>query len=407
MKNMKNAKKIPRAGRRNKPRGAKSSFTAKIKKKIGAVKSRVRAKYASRGERDKVISGVIKRLAPHVLKKHEENPIISPQGDNGWEAWQTFNPGVILLQDREGKPPASRGRERVHFLYRAIGYDGISRLGYASSEDGFKVDERLPYPVYEHRLTGPVFNYYSFASGGSFGGAEDPRPVRVDEEDKIYMTYTACDEWLRVAITSIKVRDFLNKKWQWKYPQLISPPGEIHKNWVIFPGKINGKYAILTSLSPEISVAYLDDLEFENGRYIKSVYIPTCRKNGWDTRVRGAGPPPIKTRYGWLLIYHATHERDPGKYKVGAMLLDLRDPTKIICRSPEPILEPSEVYEYDGFKAGVVYASGAVVKDGKLLLYYGAADSYIGVAYADFDKFLEELIKGIKPELKRKSLKKK
>jgi predicted GH43/DUF377 family glycosyl hydrolase len=331
--------------------------------------------------------------------KSEENPIISPRADNGWEAWQTFNPGVILLNDK------------IHFLYRAIGSDGISRLGYAVSSDGFVIEERLPYPVYEHRLTKPVFNYYSFASGGSFGGAEDPRPVRVNEEERIYMTYTACDGRLGMAFTSIKVDDFLNKKWEWRPAVFISPPGEVHKNWVIFPEKIKGKYAILTSLNPEVSIAYLDDLDFSNEdgreRYLKSTYAPTCRENGWDACVRGAGPPPIKTKYGWLLFYHAIDKRDPGKYKVGAMLLDLNDPTKILVRSPEPVLEPSEVYEYNGFKGGVVYASGAVLKDGKLFVYYGAADSYIGVAYADFNRFLEELTKGAKPKLGKRVLKKK
>jgi predicted GH43/DUF377 family glycosyl hydrolase len=140
---------------------------------------------------------------------------------------------------------------------------------------------------------------------------------------------------------------------------------------------------------------------------LKSTYAPTCRENGWDTCIRGAGPPPIKTKYGWLLFYHAMDKHDSGKYKVGAMLLDLNYPTKILVRSPEPVLEPSEVYEYNGFKGGVVYASGAVLKDGKLLVYYGAADSYIGVAYADFDRFLEELIEGAKPKLGKKVLKKK
>lgn len=327
--------------------------------------------------------------------KSEENPIISPRIESGWESWQTFNPGVILLENK------------VHFIYRAIGKDGISRLGYAVSNDGFAVDERSPSPVYGHKLTKPVFNYYSFASGGSFGGSEDPRLVRVNKENRIYMTYTACDEGLRVALTSIKVQDFLQKRWRWKTPKLISPPDEVHKNWVIFLEKINGKYAVLTSINPEISIEYLDNLAFEDDRYIESDYAGACRKNCWDTCVRGAGPPPIKTKYGWLLFYHAIDERDPGKYKVGAMLLDLNDPTKILHRSQEPILEPAEVYENNGFKAGVVYVSGAVVKDGKLLVYYGAADSYIGVAYADFNKFLEDIAKEMKPKLEKKSLKKK
>jgi predicted GH43/DUF377 family glycosyl hydrolase len=336
----------------------------------------------------------IQKATPRLLSKHQENPIILPKAENNWEAWQTFNPGVVLL---EGK---------VHFLYRAIGKDGISRLGYAASSDGFTINERLPYPVYGHKTGDRKFSIYSYSSGGSFGGAEDPRPVRVNEEDTIYMTYTACDEGLRVALTSIKVQDFLQKRWQWKAPKLISPPDEVHKNWVIFPEKIHGKYAILTSINPKILIEYLDDLEFEDDRYIESNHGGARRRNCWDTYVRGAGTPPIKTRYGWLLFYHAIDERDPGKYKVGAMLLDLNDPTKVLHRSSEPILEPTEVYENNGFKAGVVYASGAVVKDGNLLIYYGAADSYIGVAYADFNKFLENLTKDAKPKLEKKPLKK-
>jgi len=329
------------------------------------------------------------------LIRAKENPIISPQPENIWESWQTFNPGVILLDNK------------VHFLYRAIGNDGISRLGYAASNNGFVIDERLSHPVYEHKPTRKVFNYYSFASGGSFGGAEDPRLVRVNNEDRIYMTYTACDEGLRVALTSIKVQDFLQKRWKWNTPKLISPPDEVHKNWVIFPEKIHGKYAILTSINPQVLIEYLDDLEFEDDRYIESNHGGACRKNCWDTCVRGAGAPPIKTKYGWLLFYHAQDLRDPGKYKVGAMLLDFNDPTKILHRSPQPILEPNEVYENNGFKAGVVYVSGAIVKDDNLLVYYGAADSYVGVAYANFNEFLEELNKEAKPKFGRRILKNK
>lgn len=328
------------------------------------------------------------------LVKYEENPIISPKAGNGWEAWQTFNPGVILLKDK------------VHFLYRAIGGDGISRFGYAASSDGFCIDERLPYSVYEHKVgQRPSFTIFSYFSGGSFGGAEDPRIVRVNEEDTLYMTYTACDEGLRVALTSIKVNDFLNKKWKWKPPALISPPGEVHKNWVIFPEKINAKYAILHSISPEILIDYFDDLNFDNRTYIKSYYNSKIRKNCWDSWVRGAGAPPIKTKYGWLVFYQAMEGNDFSKYKVGAMLLDLNDPTKILHRAKEPVLEPEESYENNGFKSGVVYVTGAVIKDGLLLVYYGGADSYVCVAHAPFDEFVEALAKETKPKLTFKPVK--
>lgn len=319
----------------------------------------------------------------------EDNPIILPVPDNGWEAWQTFNPGVILLKDK------------IHFIYRAIGDDGISRLGYAASRDGFTIDERLPYPIYEHRLTHSVMNYYSFASGGSFGGAEDPRIVQVGEENKLYMTYTACGEGLRVGLTSIKTEDFLRKRWQWNPSRLISAPDEVHKNWVIFPEKINGQYAILHSICPEISIAYRDSLEFQEDEFIPSFYDGNFRRiNCWDNWIRGAGAPPLKTKAGWLLFYHAMDNNDPGKYKVGALLLDLNDPRKILYRARKPVLSPEKDYDYNGFKGGVVYICGAVIKNEKLFVYYGAADSYVSVAHANLDEFLKALTSQAEPKPK-------
>ncbi|MEI6479201.1 MAG: hypothetical protein WCO18_02805, partial [bacterium] len=335
-------------------------------------------------------SGIKKKT---IIKKFSKNPIISPKPDNNWESWQTFNPGVVLL---DGK---------VHLLYRAIGEDGVSRLGYAVSNDGFVIDERSSSPVYEQSSDQP-FNIYSFFSGGSFSGVEDPRLVRMEGEDNLYMTYTACDGGLRVGLTSISVSDFLNKKWNWKEQSLISPPDEVHKNWLIFPEKINGKYAILHSLKPDIQIEYRDSLEFEDDSFIKSFHGGGPRKSGWDKWIRGAGAPPIKTKDGWLVFYHAMDD-DWSKYKVGAMLLDLKDPRKVIARAKEPILYPSEDYENNGYKSGVVYVSGAVVKDGNLLIYYGCSDCHVGVAYSNLDEFLEELKKGDSPKLKLKTLKRK
>lgn len=366
------------------------------KKKNAATKKTVKIKVAVKTKKAlKIASAPAKRSKKELsaFKKFIDNPIIAPREENKWEAWQTFNPGAVLLEDK------------IHFLYRAIGNDSLSRFGYASSDDGFMVKERLPYPVYEHRAPAGGYSFFSFASGGSFGGSEDSRVVKVKGEDTLYMTYTACDAGLRVALTSIKINDFLKKKWRWAPPILLSPPGETHKNWVLFPEKIKGKYAILHSISPEIQVAYFDELKFKPGQYIKSNHNGIYRKNCWDSWMRGAGPPPIKTKYGWLVFYHAIDKRDPGKYKVGAMMLDLNDPNKVICCLQEPVLEPDEIYENSGFKSGVIYASGAVVKDKTLFLYYGAADSYACVAYADFDEFIESLRKEMKPKLRRKIVK--
>lgn len=377
---------------RGKPRSKVARMSVRYNKKLRrAAKKRI-TKKPLRVTRTK--SRTVKPKKPGLFKKIEENPIISPRPEHEWEAWQTFNPTAILLDGR------------VHFLYRAIGTDGISRLGYAVSRDGFTIDERGLYPVFEHASKQRSFNIYSYFSGGSWGGAEDPRIVRVDGEDDLYMTYTACDQGeLRVGLTSITVHNFLQRKWKWKTPALISMPGEVHKNWVIFPEKMRNQYAILHSINPEISVATVDSLAFDTAAYIKSFHGGSPQKGCWDTWVRGAGPPPIRTKDGWLLFYHAM-DNDWGKYKIGAMLLDLENPTIILHRSKEPVLEPDQQYENNGFKGGVIYASGAVVKEGNLLVYYGSADNYICVAYANLNEFLEALRKEQTPKLKGRAVRK-
>ncbi|TSC69861.1 MAG: Glycosidase ph1107-related protein [Parcubacteria group bacterium Gr01-1014_70] len=344
-----------------------------------------------------------KKKAPRVMKREgfalekvPENPLIGPNSDNAWEAWQTFNPGAILL-----------GND-VHFLYRAVGRDGISRLGYAVSHDGLTIDERLTFPVYEHAPNGNVFTVYSYSSGGSWGGVEDPRLVRIEGEDVLYMTYTACcNDGLRVGLTSISVDDFVNHRWNWKAPVLISPPGEVHKNWVLFPEKISGKYAILHSINPAISIAKMDQIPPDDARYVTSAFGGNAPKRiGWDKWIRGAGPAPLKTPHGWLLLYHAM-DNDRSKYRVGAMLLDLHNPAKILRRSLAPILEPTESYEYNGFKGGVVYASSALIKDDTLFVYYGGADSYVCAATADLEEFTSALLKDKTPSMKRRTVKRK
>ena len=314
--------------------------------------------------------------------RYGSNPIIRPDTSMMWKSWQTFNPAAVLL---EGK---------VHLLYRAIGNDGVSRFGYANSSDGFHIDEESEESVYREVNETSVYTVHSLHSGGSFAGCEDPRLVHIEEDGRIYLTYTSCSDGLRMAISSIRVEDFLAKRWSaWTPAQYMSPPGEVHKNWVLFPEKIHGKYAICHSLSP-LSIAYLDTLDFSGGAYIQSTFTPSEPSERWDSYMRGAGPPPVRVDDGWLLFYHAMNHKDMSRYKIGAMVLDYNDPSKILYRSDKPIIAPSDFYELEGYKGGVVYASGLVIKDGMLLLYYGGADSFVCLAHADLHKFLRELRDG-------------
>ncbi len=328
-----------------------------------------------------------------LLKKHFKNPIIKPVMEHFWESQATFNSAAL---NDNGK---------VHFLYRAMGDNNISVLGYASSKDGLNIDERLDQPAY---LPSEPFEYSNgmeavanYMSGGGYGGCEDPRLTRID--DTIYMTYVAFNGFdpPRVALTSIKRKDFLNKNWKWKKPKIISKPGVVDKNAVLFPEKINGKYTFLHRIFPNILIDFVEDLDFKKGSYLKGEYKIEPTTDGWDSRKVGAGPPPIKTKEGWLLIYHAVDDKDDSKYKIGAMLLDLNDPTKVLYRTKRPILEPTDKYENEGYKAGVAYPCGAALIKDILYVYYGGADKFLCVASKDLDELLTGLKKSGYLELEK------
>lgn len=340
-----------------------------------------------------------KKSSPLELKRSKKNPIIMPESGKYWESKAAFNPSAII---HDGK---------VHVVYRAIGDSDISVLGYAKSEDGFSFDKNSKALAYWSKQ-GPIIYIADprilYSSGGGWGGGcEDPRLTLLG--DRVYMLYTLFDGWgsLRIALTSVNLQDFINKRFNWKEPVLISPPGEIHKNWVLFPEKIDGpttsgasKYAILHSISPKILVEYLDSMEELDGtKFIKSVHQGDPRWQLREKGMRGVGGAPVKTKDGWLVLYHRDED---GKYKIFAMLLDLKDPTKVLYRSQEPILEPEEWYENEGYKSGVVYSCGAVVKNDMLVVYYGGADKVSCVATADLNLFLKELIRTGAPKLKSK-----
>ena len=329
--------------------------------------------------------------APLRLHRLAQNPILAPKAENGWEASAVFNPAAFV----DGG--------KVHLLYRAMGYDGISRIGYAWSTDAVHFT-RLPYPVYDEgagftppelskRKYRPLsYNTDDYASGGGWGGSEDPRAVKID--GRLYMNFVGFESWesIRIGLTSLAMDDFRKGSWNWVKPVFISPPRETNKNWLLFPERIHGKYAVLHSVTPKIRIAYVDSLEdFDGKTFVRGSSRGGGRPNHWDTAVRGAGAPPLKTPEGWLLFYHAMDRKEPHiGYKVGVMLLDLADPTKVLYRSCIPALEPTEWYEND-WKPGVVYASGAVIFGDDLYIYYGGGDKFIAAARANLRDFLRRL----------------
>lgn len=308
------------------------------------------------------------------LERFEGNPIISPKAEHPWESQATFNPASIFL------------RSKIHILYRAMSGDNTSTAGYASSIDGVHIKERLPVPVYVPR---EEFEKKLIPGGNS--GCEDPRLTQIGET--IYMFYTAFDgkNPPRVALTSISVKDFLAKRWNWEEPLLISPPGEDDKDAAIFPEKIGGKYVILHRLGLSIWIDFVSDLKFDKNRFLKGSVLMGPRDTAWDSRKIGISAPPIKTKYGWLLLYHGISRRT-SHYNVRAALLDLKNPRKILYRTHDTILEPEMNYEKEGIVANVVFPCGMVVLKNRLFVYYGGADKVVGVASIKLPDLLNTLI---------------
>lgn len=296
------------------------------------------------------------------LARYEKNPIIKPDTRHAWESKAAFNPSAIAVDGA------------VHILYRAMGADDTSVLGYAKSSDGVHIDERLAEPVYVPR---EAFEKKS-RSGNS--GCEDPRLTRID--DRIYMCYTAYDAKnpTRVALTSIPVSDFLNKRWTWEKPIIISPPGFDDKNACLLPEKIEGRFVVFHRIDPCIWIDFVDSLDFPRGRWIRGGILMSPRTDRWDSEKIGIAGPPVKTPKGWLLLYHGL-SREDRKYRLGALLLDYQHPDHILAHLDHPILEPGAPYEMKGIREGTVFSCGVVTIGDRLFVYYGGADTVTCVSW--------------------------
>lgn len=290
---------------------------------------------------------------------------------------------------------------KVFLIYRARGENKIddvpvSYLGCAIlKNDGVTVEERRDLPVFKPE------EWYEPA------GCEDPRITEI--EGKYYMVYTAYfgrraphafeKEKYNIALASSA--DLLH----WERHGILLP--EVHspeKNGVLFSRKINGNYVLYYRIEPDIYVAYSKSLE--NPEWFGHKIIASPRKGFWDEWKIGAGAPPIETEKGWLLIYHGIdragsrgiktgygtidYERT---YRLGIMLVDKNNPEKILYRSKGWIFEPEELYEKEGMVPNVVFTCGAVIIKDMLFVYYGGADTVIGVAECRLKDLLEEIEK--------------
>ncbi len=325
------------------------------------------------------VSALIKELlAPKQrvaqLQRFAGNPILRPEPTHPWEAKAVYNTAAIMINDV------------VHLIYRGQSPDNTSVFGYARSDDGYNISERWPEPVYVPRAP---FEQKLIEGGNS--GCEDPRLTRIG--DVIYMLYTAYNgkDLPHIALTSILVSDFLAKRWKWATPVLISKMDADDKDAAVFPKLFNGKYGVFHRLDGNIWLDFVDELYAVWKKPLEGKVIMTPRTSMHDSRKIGIAGPPIETDDGWLLIYHGVSRRDDHHYHLRAALLDKKDPTKVLARTKDEILDTETAYERYGIVPNVVFSCGAVVKNGQLIVYYGAADTVIGVASMPLEELMQKL----------------
>ncbi|MGC8864965.1 MAG: glycoside hydrolase family 130 protein [Bacteroidales bacterium] len=214
-------------------------------------------------------------------------------------------------------------------------------------------------------------------------GIEDCRVAWI--EDRYVLTFTEVSP-VGVGVGLITTRD-----WQhYNRKGMIFPPH--NKDCAIFEEKIGGKYwALHRPSSPELGGNYIwlaqsPDLI----HWGKHKCIVTTRKGWWDSARVGAGAAPIKTPKGWLEIYHGANEKH--QYCLGALLLDLEDPSKVLARSHDPLMKPEMPYELTGFFGNVIFTNGHYVDGDTIYMYYGASDEVICGAQLSIDQILSTLL---------------
>jgi beta-1,4-mannooligosaccharide/beta-1,4-mannosyl-N-acetylglucosamine phosphorylase len=305
------------------------------------------------------------------IERHPMNPILTRADipdvfPEIVDATSVFNPGAIRLGDRVVLLLRVQTRGRRTFFLRAESADGLA----------FSVDPEIVRFDGIEKIEERVHHVY------------DPRLTRI--EDTIYgMVAMDLDADCRLGLartTDLRSFEFLG---------VVS--GENNRNGVLFPERVGGRYLRLDR--PNVvaggggmsgdTIALSESEDLLDWRTVGAVM--NGRWHYWDEMI-GAGPPPIKTREGWLLIYHgiATHLASAFIYQAGAALLDLADPTQVLARTRDNILEPREPYETTGQVPNVVFPSGLIVDEfdnegfarprSRVSIYYGAADTSVALA---------------------------
>jgi beta-1,2-mannobiose phosphorylase / 1,2-beta-oligomannan phosphorylase len=322
------------------------------------------------------------------LNKYPENPILSPNPLNSWENLVVCNPAAWY---EDGK---------FYLLYRAAGddVDHLIHIGLAVGEDGFHFSRVLDKPVLS-----PGENSFDA------GSVEDPRVVKFGDE--FYMTYAfrpyPPGQYWKYSYDEVKApkhNEFAPKCLlenigntalavskdliHFKKVGRLTEPGLDDRDVIFFPERINGRFYMIHRPKNYVGKEYGTDhpaIWIKSSDDLMSWNVPSRLllkgEQWWEQKV-GGNTPPLRTDAGWLMLYHGVDEKFT--YRIGACLLDLEDPTKILYRTKDFIMEPETAEEMNGlYKWGVVFPTGNVIVGDTLYVYYGASDQWCCVATAN------------------------
>ncbi len=300
-----------------------------------------------------------------IFNRCPQNPIVEVK-DIPAPSEAVLNPGVI---EQDGQ---------VVLLLRVEDAAGYSDVYVARSDDGITGWQIEDEPLLRHGL--PDMRYEQW-------GCEDPRVVWLAEEGAYYIAYTAFSP-AGAAVGLARSQDFTSAE---RIGLIFSPN---NKDSAIFPRKIDGRYSALHRPDAgggieNIWIAHSRDLEYwgEPHCVLKEGQGPA-----WDAVRVGAGPPPLETKDGWLLLYHGVKQYgEKDVYRVGAAMLDLHEPHKLIARTRRCIFKPTAPYEESGLMPNVVFPTGMLLRGDELWMYYGAGDTCVCLATAKLDDVLAKL----------------
>lgn len=296
-----------------------------------------------------------KKIAYELFTRYEGNPILTPD-DWPYPANAVMNPGAIMVHGE------------VLLLVRVEDMHGISHLTVARSADGL-TDWRIA----------PEPSMANDSPSCEEWGLADPRLMFAEEQNQFFITYISLSESgsrVNLAITK-------NFKTFARLGCLLGPDA---KDGSLFPCRFNGRFSLIhcsTILGKSnIWISCSPDLK----HWGDSKILLATRPDSWDCHKVGLACQPIKTKQGWLMFYHGVETTtDCNIYRVGLALLDLNEPWRVLRRSNDWILEPSESYEYTSDVGKIIFPTGIIVHENRINLYYGAADRCVAVASAKLD----------------------